>query len=161
MVRDSKRRCPAHVALGVLLEVTEDGGLGFCHAAVPSLLPTDYHGPLVVALDSNALIDLQQYGHLLLDDALPDVDETYAENLAGLADLLNLWLLRDLRFVVTPRSLTDAKRLTQKFLDRRIPAQQPRHARRQRCPESHPGNFPQRTARSARTRRAGPAIEPQ
>lgn len=85
-------------------------------------MPTYYHGPLVVALDSNALIDLQHYGHLLLDDDLPDVDEAYAENLAGLTDLLNLWLLRDLRFIVTPRSLTDAKRLTQQFLDRRLPA---------------------------------------
>lgn len=46
----------------------------------------------------------------------------YAENLAGLTDLLNLWLLRDIRFVVTPRSLTDAKKVTQQFLDRRLPA---------------------------------------
>lgn len=106
----------------VLHQVTEDGGLGFCHAALSGLLPAGYHGPLVIALDSNALIDLQQYGSLLLDDDLPDVDDVYAEDLAGLADLLNIWLLRDIRFVVTPRSLTDAKKLTQRFLDRRLPA---------------------------------------
>jgi hypothetical protein len=51
--------------------VTADGGLGFCYAALPRLLPRGYHGPLVVALDSNALIDLQQYGNLLLNDELP------------------------------------------------------------------------------------------
>lgn len=110
------------VTFGVLHEITEDGGLGFCHAALPGLLPRGYHGPLVVALDSNALIDLQQHGNLLLNDDLPDVDDAYAGNLAGLTELLNLWLLRDIRFVVTPRSLTDAKKLTQRFLDRRLPA---------------------------------------
>jgi len=46
----------------VLHEVTGDGGLGFCHPAVPNLLLPGYHGPLVVALDSNALIDIQQHG---------------------------------------------------------------------------------------------------
>jgi hypothetical protein len=106
----------------VLYEVTADGGLGFCHASLPRLLPLGYHGPLVVALDSNALIDLQQYGSLLLNGDLPEVEDTYAADLAGLADLLNLWLLRDIRFVVTPRSLTDAKQVTPRFLDRRLPA---------------------------------------
>lgn len=106
----------------MLHEVTEDGGLGFCHAALPGLLPLGYHGPLVVALDSNVLIDLQQYGDLLLNDELPELEDSYAEDLAGLTDLLNLWLLRDIRFVVTPRSLTDAKKVTERFLDRRLPA---------------------------------------
>ena len=106
----------------MLHEVTADGGLGFCNASLPRLLPLGYHGPLVVALDSNALIDLQQYGSLLLNGDLPEVEDTYAEDLAGLADLLNLWLLRDIRFVVTPRSLTDAKQVSHRFLDRRLPA---------------------------------------
>jgi hypothetical protein len=99
----------------MLHAVTEAGGLGFCHAALPGLLPVDYHGPLVVALDSNALIDLQQYGNRLLNEDPLDVDDAYAEDLSGLGDLLNLWLLRDIRFVVTPRSLTDAKKVTQRF----------------------------------------------
>lgn len=110
------------VACGVLREWTEDGGVGFCHAGLPGLLPRGYHGPLVVALDSNALIDPQQDGNLLLNGNLPDVDVTYAEDLAGLTDLLNLWLLRDIRFVVTSRSLTDARKVTRRFLDRRLPA---------------------------------------
>lgn len=106
----------------MLHEVTGDGGLGFCHAALPRLLPMGYHGPLVVALDSNVLIDLQQYGDRLLDDDPIDVEEGYAADLAGLSDLLDVWLLRDIRFLVTPRSLTDAKRLDHRFLDRRLPA---------------------------------------
>lgn len=106
----------------MLHEPTEDGGLGFCYPALCNLLPLGYHGPLVVALDSSILIDLQQHGRLLLEDDLPDVADDYAEDLAGLANLVNLWLLRDIRFVVTPRSLTDAKKVTQRFLDRRLPA---------------------------------------
>lgn len=106
----------------MLHEVTEDGGLGFCHGALVDILPLSYHGPLVIALDSNVLIDFQQHGHLLLNEELPDVDKTYAEDLVGLMSLLNIWLLRDIRFVVTPRSLSDAKTVNQRFLDRRLPA---------------------------------------
>ena len=93
----------------MLHEVTTDGGMGFCHHVLPAVLPSGYHGPLVVALDSNTLIDLQQHGNLLpKGEAREGLDEAYADDLSGLADLLNLWLLRDIRFVVTPRSLTDA-----------------------------------------------------
>ncbi|MET9479968.1 hypothetical protein [Streptomyces sp. NPDC006638] len=110
----------------MLHEVTEDGGLGFCHHVLPGLLPPGYHGPLVVALDSNVLIDLQQHGAALMnDEPLPDrvaADVAYADELSGLVDLLNLWLLRDIRFVVTPRSKTDAKKVTERFLERRLPS---------------------------------------
>ncbi|MEV6887466.1 type II toxin-antitoxin system VapC family toxin [Kribbella sp. NPDC051137] len=78
-----------------------------------------------MALDSNVLIDLQLYGSALLNDELPEVEEIYGRDLAGLSDLINLWMLRDIRFVVTPRSLTDAKRgVTPRFLERRLPAVQ-------------------------------------
>jgi hypothetical protein len=103
--------------------VTVDGGMGFCHGALPSLLPWGYHGPLVVALDSNVLIDFQVHGNVLLNGEVPaGIDERYAGDLAGLADLVNLWLLRDIRFIVTASSLTDAKRTTLRFLDRRLHA---------------------------------------
>lgn len=107
----------------MLHEATKDGGLGFCYEALPSVLPWGFHGPLVVALDSSVLIDLQEYGNVLLNGEVPDgVDEKYATDLGSLADLLELWLIRDIRFVVTPRSLTDAKRVSKRFLDRRLPA---------------------------------------
>ncbi|MFD5817806.1 hypothetical protein [Streptomyces sp. NPDC127038] len=110
----------------MLHQVTLDGGLGFCNQVLPSLLPSGYHGPLVVALDSNVLIDLQQHGTALMnDDSLPDeveADAAYLEELDGLADILNVWLLRDIRFVVTPRSKTDAKKVSERFLERRLPS---------------------------------------
>lgn len=107
--------------------MTREGGLGFCTAVLPGLLPSGYHGPLVIALDSNVLIDLQVHGAVLLNDGLlpssVEADRGYAGDLSGLADLLNLWLLRDVRFVVTPRSKTDARRgVTSAFLDRRLPS---------------------------------------
>lgn len=106
--------------------MTPEGGLGFCHSALPSLLPSSYHGPLVVALDSNILIDLQVHGATLLNGAsLPSnvkADQGYSRDLSGLTHLINLWLIRDIRFVVTPRSKTDTRRgVTQSFLDRRLP----------------------------------------
>lgn len=105
----------------MLHEVTEDGGLGFCYVALPNLLPLNYHGPLIIALDSNILIDFRQYGNLLLNGDLPSVNDAYAKDLAGLSNLLNTWLLRDIRFIVTPRSLTDARKVTKQFLDRHLP----------------------------------------
>ncbi len=106
----------------VLHEVTVDGGLGFCHAAVPELLPIGYHGPLVVAFDSNVLIDLQEYGGSLLNGEDLGVDEGYEEQLLALGSILDVWMLRDIRFIVTPRSRTDAKRLSKRFLATRGPA---------------------------------------
>lgn len=109
--------------LTVLHSPSAAGGLGFCHEAVPRLLPTNYHGPLVVALDSNILIDLQQHGSALFDDNedLGAHDPEYRAELFALNYLVNIWLMRDIRFIVTPRSYTDAKRPTHRFLSRRVP----------------------------------------
>jgi hypothetical protein len=111
----------------VLHDVSYEGGPGFCGAVLRGLLPDDYHGPLVVALDSNILIDLQQHGETLLEGegieelGLPD---DYAYELSALSDLLNLWLLHDIRFIVTPTSLTDAKKPNSNFLAGRGPTVQ-------------------------------------
>ncbi|MFC7501534.1 hypothetical protein ACOACQ_03370 [Nocardioides sp. CPCC 206347] len=94
----------------MLHEVSAEAGLGFCHAALPELLPVGYHGPLVVALDSNVLIDFQTHGSEMLNDEIGVAEAKYAEELRCLATLLNLWMLRDIRFVVTPRARSDAKR---------------------------------------------------
>lgn len=107
----------------MLHDATSDGGPGFCHALLPSVLPAGYHGPLVVALDSNILIDLQEHGNLLLNGDEPTgVDAGYADELNALGTILDRWLLHDIRFIVTPRSLTDARRVSQRFLDGRRPA---------------------------------------
>lgn len=106
----------------MLHEVTEDGGVGFCHAAVPAILPPGYHGPLVVALDSNILIDLREHGNELLNGEASNDGLAYEDELLALGTLIDIWLLRDIRFIVTPRSRTDAKRLTDRFLATRGPA---------------------------------------
>lgn len=107
---------------GVLHDVTADGGIGFCHDAVPAVLPPGYHGPLVVALDSNVLIDLQQHGARLLNDEELGIQNDYEEELLALGSIVDIWMLRDIRFIVTPRSRTDAKRLSDRFLATRGPA---------------------------------------
>lgn len=67
-------------ARGVLDEVTADGGFGFSHDAFPALPPPDYHGRLVVALDSNVLIDVQRYGAELIDAEQFDVRRAMARS---------------------------------------------------------------------------------
>ena len=81
----------------MLHEVTADGGLGFCHAAVPELLPVGYHGPLVLAFDSNVLIDLQEHGGNLLNGEDLTVGEGYEEQLLALGTILDIWMLRYLK----------------------------------------------------------------
>nr|WP_300053730.1 hypothetical protein [uncultured Nocardioides sp.] len=108
-------------------EVSYEGGPGFCGPVFPGLVPDDYHGPLVVALDSNVLIDLQEHGEVLLEgEGLEELglSEGYTRELAALADLLHIWLLHDIRFIVTPRSLTDAKKPNPNFAERRRPTVQ-------------------------------------
>lgn len=106
----------------MLHEATADGGVGFCQAALPALLPPGNHGPLVVALDSNVLIDLQQHGAAILNAEELGVPAAYEEELLALGSILDIWMLRDIRFIVTPRSRTDAKRLSERFLATRGPA---------------------------------------
>jgi hypothetical protein len=76
-----------------------------------------------MALDSNILIDLREHGAALInDDPILDVDEGYARDLGGLGEILNLWLVRDIRFVVMPRSLSDARKRTERFRISQAPA---------------------------------------
>jgi hypothetical protein len=103
----------------MLNEVTLDGGLGFCHEAVPTLLPAGYHGPLIVALDSNILIDLEQHGEALINGQDLGVQGRYGEQLSAIGAILEMWMLRDIRFIVTPRLRTDAKRPSAKVLSKR------------------------------------------
>lgn len=100
---------------------TAEGGLGFCGARLPAFLPQEYHGPLVVALDSSILIDLQQHGIEILDGEASIDEPRYAAELDSLGQLIDLWLLRDIRLIVTPRSYTDAKKVTEQFTSRREP----------------------------------------
>jgi hypothetical protein len=69
-------------------------------------------GPLFVAWDTNLLIDYFTYGSLLWHgESLPDsVRGDYGAELEGLQLVLSLWVFRDLRFVLLPETLSDAKK---------------------------------------------------
>lgn len=90
------------------------GGQGYCYdfdrglfAGAEGLLD----GPLVIALDSNVLIDIESHGMELFDDNLGDsIPQKSRSNLIALADLLEAWLVRDIRFIVVPPTREDFKR---------------------------------------------------
>lgn len=97
----------------MLDEGSNYGGLGFCGDVLPHLLPPGHHGPLVLALDTNVLLDLQLHGGALVNNTKPVTgDPAHATQLAGLADVLSLWMLRDIRFVVTASALEEAAETT-------------------------------------------------
>ena len=104
----------------VLHEPTIDAGLGFCYERLPNLLPPGHHGPLVVALDSSVLVDLQTHGSVLLGGDVPELGESrYEAELGALGALIDLWLMRDIRFVLTPRSTTDSRLPSDEVVARR------------------------------------------
>lgn len=94
-----------------LHRVTDSGGTGFYYAYMPQLFSGEQgHGPLLLAWDSNILIDLQDHGSRLINGEGTGVTEPkYAAELDALGRLLDLWLLRDIRFVLSPRASSDAK----------------------------------------------------
>lgn len=83
--------------------------MGFCGAVLPSLLHGTYHGPLVVAVDSSVLVDLQMHGVEVLEQDVRVAESKYRAELEALGWILDLWLLRDIRFVVPPRAKSDAR----------------------------------------------------
>lgn len=87
-------------------------GPGFDYAACPDLfLGRSGHGPLHVVWDTNLLIDYFAHGTALWNgDPLPDLVPGHGEELEGLQLIIGLWVLRDIRFRILSRVLTDAKR---------------------------------------------------
>lgn len=69
-------------------------------------------GPLRIAWDTNLLIDYFEHGRALWDGVvLPDaVGAEYGEELEGLQLVVAVWVLRDIRFVIPKRALSDGKR---------------------------------------------------
>jgi hypothetical protein len=88
-------------------------GPHFVYEAGPDLfLGRRGRGPLFVAWDTNLLLDYFQFGSALWrDDTLPDaVDQNHAAELEGLQLLLGLWVFRDIRFLILPDSIEDARK---------------------------------------------------
>ncbi|MER5326760.1 hypothetical protein [Streptosporangium roseum] len=93
--------------------ITIPEGPHFVYETAPRMFHTRRgRGPLCIAWDTNILIDYFKYGRALWEgDNLPDfADGDYAGELEGLQMLIALWVLRDIRFVVLPASIKDAKK---------------------------------------------------
>lgn len=91
---------------------TSEGG-GFQYEDCPRVFSgRNGYGPLRLAWDTNILIDYAKYGHLVWADGEPDFPvegEHYQEELNALREIMNLWLLRDIRIRMPFRQIDDAK----------------------------------------------------
>ncbi len=74
-------------------------------------------GPLLVALDTNLLIDYFTHGRAIweLSDFPAEIDPKFAAELDALRVILALWVARDVRLSVLPRTLSDSKKKTLAF----------------------------------------------
>lgn len=69
-----------------------------------------WRGPLLLAWDTNLLIDYFEYGAALWQgDELPDATDEYGLQLEALQLVMGLWVMRDIRIVVLPASVSDAR----------------------------------------------------
>ncbi|TFC23379.1 hypothetical protein [Cryobacterium glucosi] len=97
-----------------LRAITDSSGTGFCYDSDRDFFRDSRvsDGPLVVALDTNILIDFHTHGEALSNgDALPpSVTPEHAHELESLSMLIDIWMVRDIRFVPLTRSLTDTKK---------------------------------------------------
>ncbi|TLM80933.1 hypothetical protein [Pseudarthrobacter sp. NamE5] len=96
------------------LRSIEDGGHGFCYDIDRSVFPgasASTHGPLLVGLDTNAVLEIQEYGVRLIDDVrIHHPDAEHLRDIYALGDLVQLWFVRDIRFVVLPGARRDQRR---------------------------------------------------
>jgi hypothetical protein len=91
---------------------TSEGG-GFEYEDCPKVFSgRKGYGALRLAWDTNILIDYAKYGQLIWadDDFDPPVrEERYREKLIALSEIMNLWMLRDIRIRMPFRQIWDAK----------------------------------------------------
>lgn len=69
-------------------------------------------GALHIAWDTNLLIDYFEHGRALWEgESLPELlPGEHGEQLEALQIIVTLWVLRDIRFHILPRTITDSKR---------------------------------------------------
>jgi hypothetical protein len=87
------------------------GHVAFEYANTPAIFGAETgYGPLVVALDTNVLIDYAQGAEQIWGGS-DDIDPAeWHARAPALRDLMTVWLWRDVRFRVFARQLSDAKR---------------------------------------------------
>lgn len=93
------------------LRATGDGGPGFCVLSDQILFHRALGAdtPLLIALDTNVLIDLVTNAGAVIGEE-PTPTSAYGRQLAALGELLDIWMVRDVRFVPLLRSLDDSAR---------------------------------------------------
>lgn len=96
------------------LRALGDGGPGFCYESDRDLFRgagSLNDGPLLVALDSNIIFDLEEHGEAILElEDTPGVDRSLAEELLAVGQIIDVWMARDIRFIVVPRTRNDFRR---------------------------------------------------
>jgi len=92
-----------------------EGGPGFCYESDPDLFrgaTSLVDGPLLIGLDSNIIYDFEAHGLQILEQTETEgIDELRRRELDALGELINLWLVRDIRFIVVPRIRGDFRKL--------------------------------------------------
>ncbi|WP_100489918.1 hypothetical protein [Mycobacteroides abscessus] len=91
----------------------EAAGVGFCYDVDRTLFCRSglEDGPLVIALDSNLVIYLQKHGAAMLDDKpFVGIDPKLEAELIAFAQIIETWLVRDIRFLVLPHMYHDERR---------------------------------------------------
>ncbi|PVW04774.1 hypothetical protein DEA06_08345 [Microbacterium sp. Gd 4-13] len=96
------------------LRAPGDGGPGFCYLSDADLFRgagSLEDGPFLIALDSNIILDLEQHGTAILEREEADgINAEHQQELAALGAILDLWMVRDIRFVVVPRTRVDYRK---------------------------------------------------
>lgn len=96
------------------LRAPGDGGPGFCYDSDRDLFRGAgdlLDGPLLVALDSNIIFDLEKHGPAILEQETPPaIDPRLGHELLALGHIIDLWMMRDIRFIVVPRTREDFRR---------------------------------------------------
>lgn len=95
-----------------LRRITYGSGPGFCYEAVPQLITyPGTHGPLLVALDSNIVLNLQAHlEEIVSAQPVQEVDPWLSSQLVALGQVVNTWFTRDIRFLILPKAFSDAKK---------------------------------------------------
>jgi len=97
----------------IMREPAYGSGPGFCYDVDRSLFRSyKDDGPLVVAIDSNIVLDTMLYGANMINNEPypPVVDATYGKQLDAWALVIDTWMIRDIRLVVLPGMRNDNRR---------------------------------------------------
>lgn len=99
---------------------SDDHGGAFDYEAYPELfLDRRGVGPLWMVWDSNIVIDFVDHGSELINGGAPQgiTEPVYLAELVALGGLVDLWMCRDIRLVVTDAQLLDKSHTRQREID--------------------------------------------